>query len=322
MTFTSPVVWALPLGFVLDAVLGDPRGWPHPVRAIGRLITWSERGLRRLTGGSPQRERVAGVVLVLWVVGASMTAAWGAVRVCDAFGSWGTLLGQSALMYWGLAVRSLGREARLASDAVDIETTRRELSWIVGRDTATLDSPAICRACVETVAENYADGVVSPLFWYTLGGPVALWGFKAVSTLDSMVGYRNARYKNFGWAAARLDDLANLLPARLGWLLFATAALLLGERASAAVRVGWRDGRKHPSPNSAWCEAAMAGALGIELGGEATYGGVSSEKPRLGDSGDTIGPETVRRAVRMLWVASLLAAVAAWTARLWIVGAA
>lgn len=322
MTLTSPMFWALPLGFALDAVFGDPRGWPHPVRAIGRLISWTENGLRRLSRGSPRGERAAGALLAVWVVGVSVTAAWGVVRVCDAFGSWGALLGRSMLIYWGLAVRSLGTEARLASEAPDLDTARQELSWIVGRDTATLESPAICRACVETVAENYADAVVAPLFWYALGGPAALWGFKAVSTLDSMVGYRNARYREFGWASARLDDLASLLPARLGWLLLTGAAVLVGERAGAAIRVGWRDGRKHPSPNSAWCEAAMAGALGIQLGGSATYGGVPSEKPALGDSRNPVGPETVRRAVRMLWLASLLAALAAWIARSWILGAA
>ena len=139
---------------------------------------------------------------------------------------------------------------------------------IVGRDTDALDRPEICRACVETVAENCNDAVVAPLFWFAVGGPVGLWAYKAVNTLDSMVGYRNERYRRLGWASARLDDLAALIPARLTWLLIAVAAGLLGENARGAIRIGWRDGRNHPSPNAAWSEAAMAGALGVQLGGE------------------------------------------------------
>lgn len=318
MSGMNAVFWALPLGAVLDALVGDPRGWPHPVRAIGRLIALTERGLRRVVRGA-WPERAAGALLVVVVVGTTVAVAWLLVTVCDRFGPWGSLLGRGALIYWGLAVRSLGHEAKLASEATDLATARRQLSWIVGRDTAALDPPAICRACIETVAENFGDAVVAPLFWYALGGPVALWGLKAVSTLDSMVGYRNDRYRHLGWASARLDDIANLIPARLGWLLIGGAALLLGERPGAALRIGWRDGRAHPSPNAAWCEAAMAGALGVQLGGLATYAGVPSEKPNLGDGGDPCSPQTVRRAVRVMWLASAFAVLLAWGARSWIV---
>src|SRR5262249_5152343 len=157
-------------------------------------------------------------------------------------------------------------------------------------------------ACLETIGENTTDGVVAPLFWYAAGGPVGLWAFKAISTLDSMVGYRDDRYRDLGWASAKLDDLAGLVPARLTWLLMALAALLLGERGGSALRVGWRDSRKHPSPNSAWGEAALAGALGVRLGGMSTYGGVPSPKPFLGDGDDRIGRDTVRRAVRLMGV--------------------
>ncbi len=232
---------------------------------------------------------------------------------CDRLGPVGSLLGRSLLVYWGLAARSLEVETLHAAEAPDLVTARHALSMIVGRDTETLDEPEIGRACVETLAENCNDAVVAPLFWLALGGPVALWAYKAVSTLDSMVGYRDARYRDFGWASARVDDLAALVPARLTWLLIALAALLRGERAGAALRIGWRDGRKHPSPNAAWGEAAMAGALGVRLGGPATYGGVPTFKPFLGNPGDPIGPATVRRAVLLMRIAAGLAVLFAWS---------
>jgi adenosylcobinamide-phosphate synthase len=286
------------------------------VRAIGRLTCVLEGGLRRIAADRPVVERCAGVVLAAAVVGSTAASAWLVLALCDRVGPLASLLGNAALVYWGLAARSLGRETLRASDAPDLQTARRELSLIVGRDTAGLDPAEIYRACVETVAENYGDAVVAPLFWYVLGGPVALWAFKAVSTLDSMVGHKDERFCHLGWASARLDDLANLLPARLGWLLIALASLAAGEQAGAAFRVGWRDGRKHPSPNSGWCEAAMAGALGVRLGGRSTYRGVPNEKPYLGDAGAPITSTTVRRAIRVMWSASVLAASLAWAGRL------
>src|SRR5262249_44442837 len=156
---------------------------------------------------------------------------------------------------------------------------RRRLGAIVGRDTEGLPPEEVYRACIETVGENANDAVVAPLFYAALAGPVRLWAYKAVNTLDSLVGYRTERYRRFGWAGARADDLANLVPARLTWLLLALAAALAGARGGRALRVGWRDGRKHPSPNSAWGEAALAGALGVQLGGLSTYLGVPSAKP-------------------------------------------
>src|SRR5262249_10988283 len=157
---------------------------------------------------------------------------------------------------------------------------RRRLARIVGRDTAELSPEQIYRACIETVAENTGDGVVAPLFYAALFGPVGMWVYKTINTLDSMVGYRNPRYERFGWAAARLDDLANWLPARLTYVLLSLAAGL--GSAQRALQVGWRDGRKHPSPNAGWPEAAMAGALAVQLGGPSSYGGTVSEKPLLG----------------------------------------
>jgi adenosylcobinamide-phosphate synthase len=302
-------VIALALGFLLDQLLGDPRGWPHPVRGLGRLIALLEPPLRRLFP-----ERLGGVVLLLLTAGAAGGSAWGLLQLAGAWHPWARLAVATVLIYYGLAARSLARETQAVLEPCQKEDwpeARRRLGGIVGRDTADLPPAESYRACVETVAENTTDGVVAPLFYAALAGPVGLWVYKAISTLDSMVGYRNPRYQRFGWASARADDLANFLPARLTWLLLALAALCSGQRAGAALRLGWRDGRKHPSPNAAWAEAAMAGALGVQLGGPATYGAVPSAKPHLGEPVHPLTADTVRQAIRLMlvtaWLAMLLA---------------
>jgi adenosylcobinamide-phosphate synthase len=193
---------------------------------------------------------------------------------------------------------------------------RSRLGRIVGRDTEGLPAPEVLRGALETVAENSSDGVVAPLFFLGLGGVLG-WGpllglaYKAVNTLDSMVGYRNERYENFGKASALLDDLANWVPARLTVLLVAAASALLGEDGRGALRVAWRDGRLHKSPNSGYPEASFAGALGVRLGGTNTYAGVPRPSPHIGDPGPPLAPGHVLRALRLLWGASLSAAVLA-----------
>jgi adenosylcobinamide-phosphate synthase len=296
---------ALVLGFLLDQALGDPPSWPHPVRWLGRLIQGLETMLRRLVP-----ERLGGALLLLLTVGAASGAAWGALFLA---GLWhpGARLGVAVvLIYYGLAARSLARETQAVLGPLsrdDLPEARRRLSQIVGRDTHVLPPDEICRACVETAAENTTDGVVAPLLCAAVAGPVGLWAYKAISTLDSMVGYRNARYLRFGWASARADDVANYLPARLTWLLLALAARLTGRQGRRALRIGWRDGRNHPSPNSAWSEAAMAGALGVRLGGPCSYGGVPSHKPYLGDLGAPPQVATVRQAIDLMLVTAWLA---------------
>jgi adenosylcobinamide-phosphate synthase len=315
----DPTVCSLPLGALLDALLGDPCSWPHPVRGIGWLIDRTERILRWLiakSGGASRAERTAGLVLALVVIGLTAVAAWGVQALGAGIGPYGGLAVRTLLIYWGLAARSLGDETLRAALAPDLDTGRRALALIVGRDTENLDAGEIGRACVETVAENCNDAVVAPLFWLALGGPVALWSYKAASTLDSMVGYRDDRYRHLGWASARLDDGLAFVPARITWLLIVMAAMVRGEHALSALRIGWRDGRKHPSPNAAWPEAAMAAALGVQLGGTATYGGVARFKPLLGDQGSAIGPATVRRAVRLMQTAAALAVLFTWGVQL------
>jgi adenosylcobinamide-phosphate synthase len=300
-------VTALVLGFLLDQLLGDPPGWLHPVRWLGRMIQLLEPPLRRLIP-----ERLGGIVLLVLVAGTAGGLAWGLLVLAGLCHPWARTALAAVLIYYGLAARSLARETQavlgpcLKGDWIE---ARRRLSGIVGRDTHDLPPAEIYRACIETVAENTTDGVVAPLLYAALLGPVGLWVFKAVSTLDSMVGYRSPRYLRFGWASARADDLLNLVPARLTFVLMALAAYLTGHRGWQGLRIGWRDGRKHPSPNAAWAEAAMAGALGVQLGGTSTYQGVPSEKARLGDAGAPLTAETVRQAVRIMLVTAWLALV-------------
>jgi adenosylcobinamide-phosphate synthase len=308
---------ALVLGFILDQILGDPRSWPHPVRWLGRLIQLLEPPLRRLFP-----ERLGGVALLLLVAGAAGGSAWALLHLADSWHPWARLVVATVLTYYGLAARSLARETQHVLEpcsSEDWDEARRRLSAIVGRDTRGLPPEEIYRACVETVAENTTDGIVAPLFYAALAGPVGLWVYKAVSTLDSMVGYRTPHYLRFGWASARADDLANLLPARLTWLVISLAAFLTGQRGGRALRLGWRDGRKHSSPNAGWAEAAMAGALGVQLGGPATYGGVSSQKPRLGEPSRRLTLSSVRQSIRIMLIAAWIALILAVLGRLGLV---
>ena len=299
------ILLALPLGFLLDQLFGDPCGGPHPVRWIGRFIAILESLLRlRLP------ERLAGILLVLIVTGTTGGLTWLLLMLAGALHEAARLAVATALVYYGLAARSLADETRAVLEPClqqEWPKARQRLSLIVGRDTEGLPPEEIYRACIETVAENTADAVVAPLLYAALFGPVGMWVFKAISTLDSMVGYRNERYLRFGWASARMDDLANFIPARLTWLLLAFSALLTGSRGLSALRIGWRDGRKHPSPNAAWAEAAMAGALGVQLGGPSTYGGKPSTKPYLGAALGPLTPFKVKQSIRLMLVAAALA---------------
>lgn len=302
--------------FLLDALIGDPPRLPHPVRLIGRVIDRLEKVLRRVLA---RRLRLAGIFLTALVVGgtwATGVAIWqGAAR----FGSgWPALLAALLLIYLA-ATTIASRELLLRVGEVlrcdDLEQARRLVSQLVGRDTAQLDAAGIRRAALETLAENASDGIVAPLFYLGLGGlPLAL-AYKAVNTLDSMVGYKNERYRELGWAAARLDDLANYLPARLTALLIILAAWLLDQgrpqRARSAWRIMRRDGRNHASPNSGIPEAALAGALGIQLGGPTSYFGKMQDKPFIGENQQSDLRAAGPPALRIIRLTSLLALLTA-----------
>ncbi len=305
---TPPDALIILLALLLDLAVGDPHWLPHPVVAIGRLIQILDTGLRR----DRRNERLAGVVLLLTVVGTAAGTTWLLLWILTALlplAGWIAVIVVSATC---LAARSLHREsARVAAAllAGDLPAARLSLSYIVGRDTDGLEEPEIWRAVVETVAENSSDGIIAPLFWLTLGGPVAAMAYKAVSTLDSMVGYKNQRYLQMGWASARMDDLLNYIPARLSALLLVTAAPLAGCSASGALRITLRDRLKHPSPNSGHPEAAAAGALGVRLGGEASYGGIRSWKEYIGDPLQPLDAAAYHRTIRLMYISTLLMAV-------------
>ncbi|WP_298271531.1 adenosylcobinamide-phosphate synthase CbiB [Geobacter sp.] len=284
----------------LDLLLGDPRWLPHPVVLIGRLISLLEKLLRRIVA----EERAAGVFLLVLTVGATFGIAWGLVRGAELLHP-AAGVAVSALLGWTcLAARSLHGESRLVADALvrgDLPEARRFLSRIVGRDTADLDESEIWRGVVETVAENTSDGVIAPLLFLMIGGAPLALAYKAVNTLDSMVGYRNERYRRFGWASARFDDLANLVPARLTGVLICLAAPLVGLSGRNALRMMQRDGRNHSSPNSGIPEAAAAGALGVRLGGTNRYFGKPVEKPTIGDPLRPLDAGGWRGAVRLMY---------------------
>lgn len=305
---------ALLLACLLDLLLGDPRWLPHPVRLMG-LVAWRYEGLvrNRAQVKSPGGLRLAGAGLALALPLGAGAAAWGLIRLAELGGaSLGTGM-EILLAYTTLAGRDLADHAlavRRALAAGSLEQARRAVALIVGRDTEGLTEPEVVRATVETVAESAADGVVAPLFYLALGGAPLAMAFKAVSTLDSMVGHRDERYRDFGWASARLDDLANWFPARLTAGLMALAAGLLAG-SSAALRRAWgivrRDSGKHDSPNSGWPEAAMAGALRLQLGGVNHYDGLAVERPRLGDAVEALTAEQIHRALAVAGTAALLA---------------
>jgi adenosylcobinamide-phosphate synthase len=293
---------------ILDLLIGDPRWFPHPVVYMGRLITLLEKTLRRIV----RNEMTGGILLLVLTVSITVGLAFALLKGAYAVSPW---LGfaVAVLLSWScLAARSLHRESQLVADALDrgdLTAARRYLANIVGRDTAELDEAEIWRATVETVAENTSDGVIAPLFYLCLGGPLLAIAYKAVNTLDSMVGYRNERYLEFGRASARFDDLANFVPARITGLLMVAAAPLFGLSAKNAWRIMRRDGRNHSSPNSGIPEAAVAGALGIRLGGTNLYGGRQVVKPTIGDSVQQISQESWRGAVRLMYGAEVLLVV-------------
>lgn len=290
---------------VLDAVLGDPRRLPHPVRWIGRLVSLLERLAFRWCHAGWLRP--AGALLVLTVVVPGTAGAWLLPAVPDGPAR---SLAVVYLTFALLALGSLDKEARevvTALEREDLPGARRRLSGIVGRDTEELNEKEIMRAVTETVAENLSDGVIAPLFYLAVAGLPGMVAYKCINTLDSMIGYRNERYRDLGWAAARLDDLANFIPARLTALLVLLAGALLGLSASEGWRVVRRDAPTQPSPNAGYPEAAVAGLLGVRLGGANRYGEAVVQKPFLGDPLRQLQTSLYPELRRLLYLAAALA---------------
>ena len=296
----------IPAAFALDLLLGDPRWLPHPVVYIGACIKW----LERLLSERVDNRRLAGVLLTALTLAATGVVAsifLYLAKEIDPLLGWVAALW---LAFTTLALRSLHKESRAVVKLVEEgrpDEARQALALIVGRDTAGLSEEAVVKACIETVAENTSDGIVAPLFYLFLGGPVLAVLYKAANTLDSMVGYRNERYRELGWASARLDDLLNLIPARLTGVLMALAAWPLGLDPWGALKMMGRDARKPASPNAGFPEAAAAGALGVQLGGSASYFGKEVEKPVLGDPDRPVTVTAFRKMVLLMYLTSFLA---------------
>ena len=299
-------------GFVLDLLLGDPAALTpiHPVVLMGRCIQGLENLLRRIFPATERGEFHAGLILVLLMALGTPLLCFVLLRWLDRVFPPASAALELIWCWQALAVKNLRDEAMRVYRALtegSLEQARRAVARIVGRDTTILDHAGVTRAAVVTVAENFSDGVAAPLFYMLLGGaPLALC-YKAINTMDSMLGYKTGKYLFFGRAAARLDDAANYLPARLAALLLIAACFPAGENAEAAFRIWRRDRRRHESPNSAQCEAAMAGALGLRLCGPAVYFGELHEKPWIGDEGRPITAEDIRRACRLEVLGSILA---------------
>ena len=312
-------LYALLAGFGMDLLLGDPHGFPHPVIAIGKLISALEKLLRRVLLATPKGERLAGGIL--WVLVTSISAGVPALVLwlCRSISPWLGLAVESVMCWQILAAKSLRSESMKvyrALSAGDTEGARHAVSMIVGRDTTRLDRAGIARAAVETVAENTSDGVVAPMVFLAIGGAPLGFFYKAVNTMDSMLGYVEPPYRDIGFVPAKMDDVMNCLPARLSALLMLVAGALLGMDGRNGWRIFRRDRYNHASPNSAQTESVCAGLLGLRLAGDAWYHGVLHKKPYIGDPSREVEPEDIPRSCRLLYGTAFLSLALCALARL------
>lgn len=320
---------AMALGAGLDLIFGDPHGLWHPVQGIGSMIALFEKLYRKIFPKTKKGELLAGIILAASVLLATAVISAALIlflyRIHPMFG----LCIETYYCYSILAARSLSQESMKVYQALKkegLEAGRNAVSWIVGRDTQNLDEDGVVRAAVETVAENTSDGVIAPMFYMAIFGTVGGWIYKAANTMDSMVGYKNEKYLYFGRAAAKLDDYLNFLPSRLSAVFLLFASSFLGMDTANAYRIWKRDRFCHASPNSAQTEAVMAGALDVQLAGDAYYFGQLVKKPTIGDSVRDIVPEDIGKANRMMFVAAAAGFIVCagirlltWTIWLWFI---
>ena len=325
------MIFLLICSYLADLFFGDPEGFAHPVRGMGRLIKFLENRLR--TNSAKWIERTKGIILTFVVVGISTYLAYLSIKLSRSFSPF---LGSLVWVYLGYTTLSI-KDLQVKVKAILRKTekdslvqARKELAKIVSRDTQNLSKDKIALATIESIAENTNDGIIAPLFYLILGGPILAIAYKSINTLDSMVGYKNERYLHFGWFSAKLDDIVNFIPARISGLLILISSVIARRKApkqsqdgAFLLRQGFggqlsllamtrsfktmlRDGRKHPSPNSGVSIAAMAGALGIRLGGTWTYQGRFSVKPYLGEEKRVIQPSFINEALTISLTASFL----------------
>ena len=303
-------LYALLLGALIDAAAGDPHWLPHPVKLMGKLISLLEGRLRRVFPKTARGENWAGGVLWLIVTALSFIVPAALLMLCHHLSHWLGLAAESVMCWQCLAAKSLVRESmkvKKALDSGDISASRNAVAMIVGRDTERLDEAGVARAAVETVAENTSDGVIAPLLFLAIGGGPLGMLYKAVNTMDSMLGYIEPPYRHFGLVPAKLDDVFNFIPARLSALLMLVGGGILGFDMKNGLRIFRRDRYKHASPNSAQTESVMAGLLGLRLAGDAWYHGALHKKEFIGDPVREIENEDIARANRIMYMTALLA---------------
>ncbi len=298
-------IWS---AFVLDFFLGDPQWFPHPVRFIGRLVKALEKTIR-LACKNEKQLLIGGGVLAAVCVSVVFFMTYIILEIAKTIHPWLFFGLNIVLMYFSIAANCLKFEGKRIEGYLldgDMENSRKYLAYIVGRDVDGLGEPDIVRGTVETVAENTSDGVIAPLLYMLIGGAPLAMAYKAINTMDSMIGYKNEKYLYFGRAAARLDDAANYIPARLTGLLIVAASFFLRYDWKGSLRIMRRDGRNHTSPNSGFPEAAAAGAIGVRLGGVNRYFGVPSEKPYIGDPEKELEARDITKVVRLMYGSSLI----------------
>jgi len=299
----------LPLLAVLfDYLIGDPRSSLHPVVMIGNLIAFFERKLLKVQH-SPLLKNITGVVLVILVLGITYSLVAWIMLLLTSIHPWAQFIGGALLLSFTISPDSLakaGHEIHHYLLTGDLAQARSKVGWIVGRDTDQLTVAEVTRGTVETIAENIVDGIISPLFYFVIGGVPLAFLYRAVNTLDSMVGYKNEKYGDFGMCAARVDDVFNYIPARLTGILLVLAAMILGCNVYGTITTIWRDAAKHPSPNSGFAEAGVAGALGIRLGGLNYYGGVASQRAYMGEAWNQLAPIHIKQTIQMMYTATIL----------------
>jgi adenosylcobinamide-phosphate synthase len=294
--------------YLLDRLIGDPRWLPHPVVCMGWVITRLEQAIRRRFTRAASL-KWAGMLFPLLLVGGSYLVVWLLLKGLAMLHPWLAWAAEVWLISTTIATKGLaeaGMNIYAKLQAGDLSAARSELAMVVGRDTEQLEEPEIVRGAVETVAENIVDAILSPLFYAAIGGAPLAMAYRAANTLDSMVGYKNERYEHLGWASARFDDLANYIPARIGALLIVAASWLKRLHWRQAWLVIRRDARLHPSPNSGFSEAGVAGALGVQLGGLNYYKGVPSDRARLGDPNRPLQADDIPQTVSLMYLVSFL----------------
>lgn len=297
-------IFALLVGCLLDYLFGDPVKFPHIVVGIGKLISGFEKLLRARLPKTSDGELKGGALLVVLVLICSAGPVWAVLFILGEINPFLQLLLESLICWQCLAARCLSDAGNGVYDELikkDLPAARQKVGWIVGRDTSELDENGVVCATVETIAENTSDGVIAPLIFMAIGGGVLGVLYKAINTMDSMIGYKNERYLYFGRAAAKLDDVVNFIPARISGLLMVPAAFFAGLDAKNAFRIFMRDRKNHTSPNSAQTESAAAGALGVRLGGDNIYFGKLVHKPTIGDADRPLEPDDILCTIRLMY---------------------